>query len=137
MLPQLKDTECADIIYGIDILEESIRTLDAELLDILLFDRTTRKSILWATDDYVSLGIGFETFSEITSDLITGRYATLIQPRTAKPISVQVGRIRDKAEVFTPSLLQTCRARLTAPVFHRPAKKVIRIAQHMQSHRRV
>ena len=103
MLPQLKDTECADIIYGIDILEESIRTLDAELLDILLFDRTTRKSILWATDDYVSLGIGFETFSEITSDLITGRYATLIQPRTAKPKSAQVGRTRDKAEVFTPS----------------------------------
>ena len=103
MLPQLTDTECADMIYGIDILEESIRTLDAELLDILLFDRTTRKNILWATDDYISLGIGFEMFSEITSDLITGRYATLIQPRTAKPKSAQVGRTRNKAEVFTPS----------------------------------
>ena len=66
-----KDTECVDIVYGIDILEESIRTLDAELLNIMLLDRTTRKNILWATDDYVSLGPGFEMFSEITSDLIT------------------------------------------------------------------
>lgn len=98
-----KDTECVDIVYGIDILEESIRTLDAELLNIMLFDRTTRKNILWATDDYVSLGPGFEMFSEITSDLITGRYATLIQPRTAKPKNAQAGRTRDKAEVFTPS----------------------------------
>lgn len=103
MLLQPKDTECADMVYGIDILEESIRTLDAELLNIMLLDRTTRKNILWATDDYVHLGIGFEMFSEITSDLITGRYATLIQPRTAKPKSAQAGRTRDKAEVFTPS----------------------------------
>ena len=69
----------------------------------MLFDRTTRKNILWATDDYVSLGIGFEMFSEITSELITGRYAALIQPRTAKTKSAQTDRTRGKAEVFTPS----------------------------------
>lgn len=98
-----KDAECADMVYGVDILEESIRTLDVGLLNIMLFDRTTRKNILWATDDYVSFGGGFEMFSEITSDLITGRYATLIQPRTTKSKSTQTGRTRDKAEVFTPS----------------------------------
>ena len=98
-----KDAECADMVYGVDILEESIRTLDVGLLNIMLFDRTTRKNILWATDDYVSFGVGFEMFSEITSDLITGRYATLIQPRTTKSKSTQTGRTRDKAEVFTPS----------------------------------
>lgn len=98
-----KNAEYADIVYGIDILEESLRTLDAELLNIMLLDRTTRKNILWATEDYVSLGIGFEMFSEITSDLITGRYATLIQPRTAKSKNAQTVRTRDKAEVFTPS----------------------------------
>lgn len=103
MLLRSKDTECSDMIYGIDILEESIRTLDSELLSIMLFDRTTRKNILWATDDYVSHGIGFEMFSEITPDLITGRYAMLIQPRIAKSKNAQAGRTRDKAEVFTPS----------------------------------
>ena len=98
-----KDAEYVDIVYGIDILEESIRTLDAELLNIMLLDRTTRKNILWATDDYVSLGPGFEVFSEITPDLITGGYATLIQPRISKSKNAQLGRTRDKAEVFTPS----------------------------------
>ncbi len=102
-MPLSKNTECVAMIYGVDILEESIRTLDAELLNIMLFDRTTRKNILWATDDYVSLGTGFEVFSEITPDFITGPYATLIQPRIAKPKGTQAGRTRDKAEVFTPS----------------------------------
>lgn len=103
MLLRSKDTGCSDMIYGIDILEESIRTLDSELLSIMLLDRTTRKNILWATDDYVNYGIGFEVFSEITPDLITGRYAMLIQPRTAKSKNAQAGRTRGKAEVFTPS----------------------------------
>lgn len=93
----------ADLIQGIDILEESIQTLDSEILDILLLDRTTHKNILWATDDYVALGSGFGMFSEITPDLITGDHATLIQPRTAKSINAQTGRTRDKAEVFTPA----------------------------------
>lgn len=100
---QSNTTECADTTYNIDMLEESIRTLDAELLNIMLLDRTTRKNILWATDDYISLGIGFEKFSEITSDLITGDYATLIQPRSAKSKNAQAGRTRKKAEVSTPS----------------------------------
>ena len=103
MLSLSKAAEWTDTIYGPDVLEKSIRTLDAELLNTMLFDRTTRKNILWATDDYVSLGIGFEMFSEITSELITGRYAALIQPRTAKTKSAQTDRTRGKAEVFTPS----------------------------------
>lgn len=100
---QAKEAEYADMIHGIDVLEESIRTLDAKVLNILLFDRTTRKNILWATDNYVSFGTGFEVFSEITPNLITGHYATLIQPRIAKSKNAQAGRTRDKAEVFTPS----------------------------------
>lgn len=92
-----------ELIQGIDILEESIQTLDSEILGILLLDRTTYKNILWATDDYVSLGTGFEMFSEITPDLVTGHYATLIQPRISKSINAKTGRTRDKAEVFTPA----------------------------------
>ena len=74
-----------------------------KLLEILLKDRTTGKNIIWATDDYLSLGFGFEMFSEITLDLITGYYETLIQPRIAKTKDEQIDRTHNKAEVFTPS----------------------------------
>ena len=37
------------IAHGIDVLEDSIRTIDGNLLNIMLMDRTTRKNILWAT----------------------------------------------------------------------------------------
>lgn len=96
----LKITELAQ---GIDILEESVRSLDRELLNILLYDRTTRKNILWATTDYISYGPEFGELCEITPELVTGKYADLIQPRITKSQSARLGRTRDKAEVFTPS----------------------------------
>ena len=34
------------LIQSIDVLEESIRSVDKKLLDILLSDRTTHKNIL-------------------------------------------------------------------------------------------
>lgn len=92
-----------DIAYGIDFLESSIRALDSTLLDILLIDKTTRKNILWATTDYKVFGAGYEEFSEIRPELITGQHSTLIQPRITKTQNKQAGRTRKKAEVFTPS----------------------------------
>ena len=91
------------LAHGIDILEESVRTLDRELLNILLYDQTTKTDILWATTDYVSYGPEFGELCKITPELVTGKYATLIQPRITKTQSSQVSRTRDKAEVFTPS----------------------------------
>ncbi len=93
----------SELAQGIDILEESVRSLDKDLLNILLLDRTTRKNILWATTDYVSYGPEFGEFCEILPKLVTGEYATLIQPRITKSQSARLGRTRDKAEVFTPS----------------------------------
>ena len=93
----------SELAHGIDILEESVRTLDRELLNILLYDRTTRTNILWGTTDYVSYGPEFGEFCEITPELVTGEYATLIQPRITKSQSARLGRTKDKAEVFTPS----------------------------------
>ena len=43
----------SELAQGIDVLEESVRFLDRTLLNILLYDRTTRRNILWATTDYV------------------------------------------------------------------------------------
>lgn len=91
------------LAHGIDILEESVRSLDKELLDILLYDRTTRKNILWATSDYAALGSMFGELCEILPELVTGKYASLIQPRITKSQSARIGRTRERAEVFTPS----------------------------------
>ena len=93
----------SELAHGIDVLEESVRSLDRELLDILLYDRTTRTNILWGTTDYVSYGSEFGELCEITPELVTGEYATLIQPRITKSQSTRLYRTRDKAEVFTPS----------------------------------
>ena len=95
--------ENTELVQGIDILEESVRSLDKQLLDTLLRDRTTGKNILWATTDYIAYGSEFGEFCEITSELVTGIYSSLIQPRITKSQSARLGRTRDKAEVFTPS----------------------------------
>lgn len=91
------------LALGIDVLEESVRSLDSELLDILLADRTTKKNILWATTDYISYGNEFGEFCEITPELVTGKFSLLIQPRVMKSQNIRLGRTKDKAEVFTPS----------------------------------
>lgn len=92
-----------EIAQGIDVLEDSIRTISSKLLDVLLIDRTTRNNILWATSDYAHLGDAFTEWSGIRPELITGSYATLIQPRITKSLNTQADRTRDRAEVFTPS----------------------------------
>ena len=38
----------------IDIKENNLYRLDSRLLDILLADRTTKKNLIWATDNYYS-----------------------------------------------------------------------------------
>ena len=39
-----------------DILEDNIVKYGRSLLDILLQDKTTKKNIIWATDDYEKYG---------------------------------------------------------------------------------
>ena len=85
----------------IDISERALRLKD-DLLDILLIDQTTKKNIIWATDSYLSHGNEFSPKNNITTDLITGTYDKLIQPRVAKSLQEQRFRTKEKAEVFTP-----------------------------------
>lgn len=93
----------SDIEKKIDVIEDDIVAINPELLNILLKDKTTRKNILWCTADYKSLGILYDEHSEIKSELITGEFSNVIQPRAAKMKSIQEKRIKDRAEVFTPS----------------------------------
>jgi hypothetical protein len=86
---------------SIDIREDYLLKKD-DLLNILLQDKTTGNTILWATDSYDSNGDLFAPNANITTDLITGALGSLIQPRALKSKTEQLYRTRDKAEVFTP-----------------------------------
>lgn len=87
----------------IDIKENYIYQLDSKLLAILLLDKSSGKNIIWATDHYADRGVGYQSSDEITIDSITHRNGSVIKPRTTKSKKEQAIRVRDKAEVFTPS----------------------------------
>lgn len=87
----------------VDVKENSVMELDSELLTILLQDKSSGKNIIWATEDYSEYGYGFGKADEIYVRLITGANGNIIKPRTEKTKKEQQIRIRDKAEVFTPS----------------------------------
>lgn len=87
----------------IDIKENSIINIDYELLSILLKDRTTNKNIMWATDNYKEKGYGYMPEDEIKIEYISGYRGMVIKPRVRKSKLEQLKRIKDKAEVYTPS----------------------------------
>ena len=87
----------------IDIKENYIYRLDNELLAILLKDHSSKGNINWATDNYSSRGCGYFSHDQITVQAITGYNGDIIKPRTEKSQNEQAERIRQKAEVFTPS----------------------------------
>lgn len=89
----------------IDISEESLSKESADLLKIILKDRTTKKNIVWATHSYELLGKGFAPSDRITPSRVTGAYANLIQPRSEKSKYEQKDRTKIRAEVFTPTWL--------------------------------
>lgn len=95
--------------YGVDIKENEILALDPSLLDILLIDRSLSmktgrvENIFWATNDYQHLGKGFQYKDQIQINSITENNEGVIMPRILKEKQLQQARVRDKAEVFTPS----------------------------------
>lgn len=87
----------------IDIKENNLYRLDSRLLDILLADRTTRKNLIWATDNYASKGVGYQFGDQINVFSIVKRNGSIIKPRVEKSKKEQADRVKSKAEVFTPS----------------------------------
>ena len=87
----------------IDIREDDLLALSAEVLDTLLRDHTTGQNIFWATHDYEALGRGYDYHAPILPELITGQGGMVIRPRVLKTKAEQVDRSKDMAEVFTPS----------------------------------
>ncbi|MFZ4796292.1 MAG: restriction endonuclease subunit M [Bacteroidia bacterium] len=87
----------------VDILENDILESYAEVLEILLRDHTTQKNIFWATYNYKDLGTAYQFFLHILPELITGANGNIIMPRVKKDKVLQLSRVREMAEVFTPS----------------------------------
>ena len=87
----------------IDILESDILNFDKSIIEILLSDRTTKKNIIWATNDYLSFGKFYNPECQITIDLVVADENNIIKPRILKSQENQLIRTKAKAEVFTPS----------------------------------
>lgn len=88
---------------NVDVKENLIIEKNPELLEVLLKDYSTKRNIIWATDDYSELGAGYSTSDEITVEAITGTNGNIIMPRSVKSKETQGNRTRNMAEVFTPT----------------------------------
>lgn len=73
------------------------------LLPLLLLDKTTKKNIIWATEDYSYLGKGYGFKDQIKPELISGKNKDVITPRVEKVLQIQTDRSKNMAEVFTPA----------------------------------
>ena len=98
----MSEPKNTDVEKRIDIPEDDIAKIDPAILELLLKDKTTRGNILWCTKDYESYGAEYGERCPIEARLITGEMACVIQPRASKSKEVQRGRIKNRAEVFTP-----------------------------------
>ncbi|MBR2205263.1 MAG: Eco57I restriction-modification methylase domain-containing protein [Prevotella sp.] len=87
----------------IDIREDDLSDISQEVLATLLRDHTTGKNIFWATHDYEALGSEYDYHAQILPELITGEHGMVIRPRVLKSKESQTDRVKDMAEVFTPS----------------------------------
>ena len=92
-------------VEKIDVKENKIFKIDPIIFNLLLKDHTTGKNIIWATDNYLKNGVSYCFDRQIFDYLVTGKNGELIKPRIKKTKSEQENRIRNKAEVFTPSWL--------------------------------
>lgn len=90
-------------LKNIDFDENKILDYDSKILETLLIDRTTKRNILWCTDDYSELGDSYSFKSELLISLITGKNSGIIKPRILKTSADQKFRSKIMAEVFTPS----------------------------------
>ena len=67
-----------------DVMENNTVSFNEQVLAVLLIDRSTKKNIVWATDDYIDFGVGYSPESELTIDKISGLHSFIITPRIFK-----------------------------------------------------
>lgn len=98
-------TDIGHEILSEGFIEGFCRRYPTHVLETLLADRTTGKNIIWADNEYESLGDGYAGDEEITVEKICGPASGVIKPRIAKEAERQSQRTKSRAEVFTPSWL--------------------------------
>ena len=76
-----------------------------DVVDILLHDNTTKKNIIWATNNYINRGLGCSLTDEIKVHHLIGK-TRVIKPRNEKSKFDQLKRCKDNAEVFTKLALE-------------------------------
>ena len=91
----------------INIEDDILHLQRLGLLDKLLYDRTTKRNIIWASDAHAGLGEAYRSNGEIRLELITGDRSGVIKTRARKELSQRSDRTRKNGEVFTP--LWICR----------------------------
>lgn len=87
----------------VDIRENWLNDNYHESFVQLLRDHTTQENIFWATDSYAERGAGYGLSDPITIEAVTGDNGEIVRPRARKSLEEQTRRVKDKAEVFTPS----------------------------------
>lgn len=87
----------------VDIKEDEILKKYPNILEILLLDQSTKKNIFWASHNYEYIGDKYKFSSQITTKSITGFSGKIIMPRILKNKELQKTRVKDMAEVYTPS----------------------------------
>lgn len=85
------------------IITEEIEKEYPDVLDMLLQDHSTKKNIVWGTDNYKNNGKGYHADDTMKISSISGKMRKLIKPRICKSEREQKKRSKDMAEVFTPS----------------------------------
>ena len=80
--------------------EDDFFDINQDILAILLMDRTTKKNIIWGTNNYIKKG--YHEKNQIFPNNVIGRYNP-IKPRIDKSKKEQAKRSKDMAEVFTAS----------------------------------
>ena len=71
----------------------------------LLADKSTGRSIIWATDAYAATAPGCEARDQMTPDALLAPDGPDVRPRVLKSQEAQATRTRKLAEVFTPAWL--------------------------------
>ena len=97
----IRDGKGCDFLL-IGIQEEILRLHSQGLLDRLLLDKTTRSNILWGTEDFVSLGSGYERDAEIMPDHITGDKSGVIKTHARRKMELQSRRNPEQTAAYPP-----------------------------------
>lgn len=88
---------------SINMCRDILSRYGKPIIRTLLMDKTTKRNIIWATDDYRQWGALWEADCPITIELITEGDLNIIQPRMAKAKADRTSRTKEKAEVSTPA----------------------------------